>query len=817
MTFEIGQIFEGEYPPEAAVWCNENNAYIEELDSITKDVTEKNALGEEVTQTKTLWQFQIKAIPEVSLAELKIAKDEAVKSAYLNYRNNEATVPSSLGFTADANTRAWTDVMGLVTKAQSAPEGEKVTFRASDNTFHEITREQLGTLLLEIIATGEDSYAQKWAMNKAIEAATTKAELDAIDTTFKSPTAPIAVDTLDQVALMSNLSSGEGRGIHVETIGNQAYDNVTSILFRSPYIHLDDYHEGDVAVDLILPTRGISYYACMDEPLEVAPKESGALFFDDELTHGGAYLEVDRIHKAYGIQETDDKDPNITGGSSFNIVAVAAMSGVAPSDGKVRLWIQALDQLRKPKGILTDENGNPMAVEKHYKAGDTLDRLVIDRFVNAKALTYFRVMVDNGFDDPLLLEDRTEGNTCLLIQESTKKSRTGEGGLQFQLDSGIALKSTRHYFGTGVITTSWLTQMTIPIAEGTAGDASTMADGWGLNALSNLKAGVADGKIQILSNGTDIVDFDFHKIMSPEKTALLRGKALSVSFVGETPDCGFEVALMKWVGDGKANPKILASRNNTVPTFSQGWVKSESFFVSENVQGSQTIMNDFTVPTDAKQFAVCIYPVDAQTPCTLRISKLQCDAKTPFTTHINAPTGVVEDRLFFKEGMQRFIQDNDGYSALRYTVNDTWSNCPVGFSKDQGDVTLNDKVQVIPGSSATGGEGALVFPNDGTADISVTFRVFNEQKDESLFTAKLVNVTNAGTAADIKADAVSVKIAGGSVGSIVTLRAKGINIKAKDMIGIQFKSDKKDGCYLQSNSRLNPLVETIVNYKELTK
>lgn len=211
MNFEIGQIFEGEYPPEAAVWCNENNAYIEELDSITKDVTEKNEFGKEVTQTKTLWRFQIKAIPEVSLAELKIAKDEAVKLAYLNYRNNEATVPSSLGFTADASTRAWVDVMGLVTKAQSAPEGEKVTFRASDNTFHEITREQLGTLLLEIIATGEDSYAQKWAMNKAIEAATTKAELDAIDTTFKSPTAPIAVDTLDQVALMSNLSSGERR------------------------------------------------------------------------------------------------------------------------------------------------------------------------------------------------------------------------------------------------------------------------------------------------------------------------------------------------------------------------------------------------------------------------------------------------------------------------------------------------------------------------------------------------------------------------------------------------------------------------------
>jgi len=28
MKFKIGQIFEGIYPPEAAVWCNANNAHI---------------------------------------------------------------------------------------------------------------------------------------------------------------------------------------------------------------------------------------------------------------------------------------------------------------------------------------------------------------------------------------------------------------------------------------------------------------------------------------------------------------------------------------------------------------------------------------------------------------------------------------------------------------------------------------------------------------------------------------------------------------------------------------------------------------------
>lgn len=173
MDFQLNQVFENVYPPEAAVWCNENNAYIEEIASVG---------GKK--------QFQIMASPEPSIAERKTAKSNEVKANYLNYRSIGATVPSSLGFTADANTRAWTDVMGLVTKAQSTPDGDKITFRAADNTFHEITRDQLSTLLLEIIATGEDSYAQKWKMDRAIEAAQTKDELDAIDTTFKSPTTP---------------------------------------------------------------------------------------------------------------------------------------------------------------------------------------------------------------------------------------------------------------------------------------------------------------------------------------------------------------------------------------------------------------------------------------------------------------------------------------------------------------------------------------------------------------------------------------------------------------------------------------------------
>lgn len=60
MEFSIGQSFEGKYPPEAAVWCNENNAYIK-------------ANGNSYT---------IVAIPEPELPELKAIKLNEINSAY---------------------------------------------------------------------------------------------------------------------------------------------------------------------------------------------------------------------------------------------------------------------------------------------------------------------------------------------------------------------------------------------------------------------------------------------------------------------------------------------------------------------------------------------------------------------------------------------------------------------------------------------------------------------------------------------------------------------------------------------------------------
>ena len=65
MKFKIGQTFKGTYPPEAAVWCNANNAHIEVKDgqyiivanaTAPKPTLEEQVSSLEQTYGMTRWQ-----------------------------------------------------------------------------------------------------------------------------------------------------------------------------------------------------------------------------------------------------------------------------------------------------------------------------------------------------------------------------------------------------------------------------------------------------------------------------------------------------------------------------------------------------------------------------------------------------------------------------------------------------------------------------------------------------------------------------------------------------------------------------------------
>lgn len=114
----------------------------------------------------------------------KNRKSFAIKRAFLDWRNNKATLISSLGFKADSNERANTDVSGLLV-AYEDNQDALITFRDADNEFHALTYAQVKTLQKEIIENGNHAYAQKWMLDAQVDSATTKDELDAVVVKFE--------------------------------------------------------------------------------------------------------------------------------------------------------------------------------------------------------------------------------------------------------------------------------------------------------------------------------------------------------------------------------------------------------------------------------------------------------------------------------------------------------------------------------------------------------------------------------------------------------------------------------------------------------
>lgn len=124
--------------------------------------------------------------PEPTLEEVKTAKLNELERAFLQWYEQDATVTSSLGFVADSDVRAVTDVSGLITVATAEePETrEAVAFMDHNNEPHMLTLEQLETLQLEIIQNGQSAYQQKWQIRSTIEDAQDKETVEAIEVKF---------------------------------------------------------------------------------------------------------------------------------------------------------------------------------------------------------------------------------------------------------------------------------------------------------------------------------------------------------------------------------------------------------------------------------------------------------------------------------------------------------------------------------------------------------------------------------------------------------------------------------------------------------
>lgn len=125
--------------------------------------------------------------PVPSLEEVKSTMFEELEEKFLKWYEQDAVVTSSLGFVADSDSRAVTDVSGLITVLEATPEESRstVAFMDHENQPHLLTLDQLKTVQLEIIQNGQAAYQQKWATRTEIESAKDVETLETITIKFE--------------------------------------------------------------------------------------------------------------------------------------------------------------------------------------------------------------------------------------------------------------------------------------------------------------------------------------------------------------------------------------------------------------------------------------------------------------------------------------------------------------------------------------------------------------------------------------------------------------------------------------------------------
>lgn len=158
-TFTTGQIFSEFYPPEAAMWCNENNHYIVELKPVDG-----------------VRQFQIKEIPEPSLDEVKTQKIAALKKE--RDKREEAPVEyKEKLWDFDTKSR---DRINAAATALEMGGVETITWTAYDDTSLELSSEDLKTIVAIAALRGDSLHKTYRELRDAVTAAESIEEVKSI-------------------------------------------------------------------------------------------------------------------------------------------------------------------------------------------------------------------------------------------------------------------------------------------------------------------------------------------------------------------------------------------------------------------------------------------------------------------------------------------------------------------------------------------------------------------------------------------------------------------------------------------------------------
>ena len=558
-------------------------------------------------------------------------------------------------------------------------------------------------------------------------------------------------------------------------------------------------------------------HACLGNDQLINSKYGRAkLYFGDIRVKGGSFVYTNMQDKSFVVDDVDPQDdPNISGGTTF-IAAIyyepnLRTDNTVSQDGFIRL--ELVDDTDTP---LTDNNGQPMAAQIDYKAGDTIKpELYIGEF-QAKAFTNVHLRIELGFPNDEVIP--VGANTQICLQAISKDESSGLALLSFMAFTGFRIGFDTVYYGFNSLNLAQF--LLFQEAETEITGEMELGDNTFLNLATPCKVAVDNYHLMIKDNGKDIPVWDIMKFYDEYDSRNISGKNITVKATLTDKDNAFDVSLLEYTGSVVPVPRPhVLSYNNSNPVFAAGWSVIDTMFISEDVvSGEHTQTKIFTVPDNSKGIAIMMYQHVSQMPSTLQLKDLEADI-TPWFNRV-----MITDNSHISEQYLRnldyvyrsIVAVPAGYASYRYTVNSTKTKLPVGVFSGGDNKIVNDNAWTDAGSTDPNKtQGDIKFLADGVVTMSYQAQCYNEQgtiNNGEFWLEKVSDsseVAGSHYATTIEAQRTTPKN--------ITSPKFTFSVKANETYRFYGKSNKDDGFYLQTSTVANPLIRFDYEFEELSE
>lgn len=601
----------------------------------------------------------------------------------------------------------------------------------------------------------------------------------------------------------------DGINIEVEVNPSANRNNAANIRFGRGFTGYTDPDKNGVVLEVQdNDNRPPSLYASLAVAEEVVGRGSsaihrGVIWFDNVISAIRTnVMDLRKAEKSYGIQEYDNKDPNVTGGQPYLVIFRPSFKGKAPANGFIQVAL-----FDKATGLpALDIDGKPLSVYKTYNQGDKLGNLRVYGVIKAKALQYLQAKIIDNFPktETLMLNDYTDGNSCLVIVALTGDS-VSDALLKYELDTGEHLLISKHYLGE-LYNAAYLLHTDIAKSVGEAEQGETDADGSHFYNKYKMSLEVSDGKLIFSSTDAGLCFFNWGFIVPAEITKLLRGKSVTLECSTRTPDGAVNYQMVKWTGNpDQYTTKIITDNVNAADVFEANWESVDKEFVAES-QTKVATSKQFVVPDDANNIAFIVSPEGAQNPVLIEIDKFVISMDNPSYEYIIKGFETIDEKQMYwrNDIVKTYNPLPAGYVSYRFSGTNKPAKLPIGELK-AGDIPADLQKWAVAEGFDYGNERDLIFYDDADVTVNAVVNLWADKLEPVFF-----YLTKNGK--EIVGSRVTYvpQVAHEHRAIIPTMSAK---IQNGDVLGWGFETTSENGAYLETDSAQYPMTELTVSTK----